>query len=60
MKTKFKKGQIIGAIQRGMGLDEALITRIDDKYYYCRIINGTAKIPIVAEVNYQIVPKTYL
>ena len=60
MKTKFKKGQTIGAITRGLGLEEATITRVDDKYYYCRIVNGTAMIPIVAEINYKIVPKTYL
>ena len=60
METKFKVGQTIGAIERGMGLEEATITRIDDKYYYCRIVNGFAKLPIVAEVNYKEVSKTYL
>jgi hypothetical protein len=58
--SKFKKGDTIGAITKGRGLSEALIQRVDEKYYYCKVVNGTAMIPIVAEENYQKVPKVWL
>ena len=52
--AKFEIGQTIEAIEKGCGLERATIYMIDEKYYYCRIMCGTAKIPIIAEDNYRV------
>ena len=52
-QRKFKVGQTIGAIDSFCGFEKATIYRIDDKYYYCKIMNGTVTIPIASvESNY--------
>ena len=54
-KNKFKVGQTICAIDSFHGFEKATVMRIDDKYYHCKIMNGTATIPIASvESNYKI------
>ena len=59
---KFKKGDIIGTTEPGRGFEEATVlgTFISNEkktkgreMYLLKIINGTATIPIGAEVNYE-------
>ena len=52
--AKFKAGQTIEAIERGMGFEKAAIYHVDDRFYYCKIMCGKAKIPIIAENNYKV------
>ena len=52
-KRKFKVGQTIAAIDSFHGFEKATIYKIDDKYYHCKIMCGTATIPISSvESNY--------
>ena len=55
---KFKVGDKISPIEVGKGFENAtVIGRIRQngkRYYSLKIVNGTATIPISAEVNYKI------
>ena len=62
--SKFKKNDVIEAIEPGKGLERAVVLNVyvaekgkrkGQEMYYLRIINGTATIPVSAEVNYQLV-----
>ena len=68
--SKFKEGDIIEAIERGMGFEQATVlgTYMEKKgrhkgeeMYRLKIPNGTATQPVEAEVNYRICknPKNY-
>lgn len=54
METKFNIGDHITAIEFSKGIESAVVTGIDDKYYYLKILRGTGIIPISAQVNYQL------
>ena len=57
-KRKFKPGQTIEAIDSFHGFEKATVLKTDDKYYYCKIMNGTCTIPITSvESNYRLVKK---
>lgn len=51
--AKFKVGDIISNTINSGALSYAEIYAMDDKYYYCRILRGTAQIPIAAESTYE-------
>lgn len=53
-KVKFKVGDIIGPVVPNMGVEDAIIIRVDDKHYYLKILCGTAIIPIKAQANYKL------
>jgi len=64
--SKFKKGDAIGTIEPGRGFERAVVLNIytaqkgrnkGQKMYLLKIINGTATIPIGAEVNYRLIKK---
>ena len=60
-ETKFKVGDCITHDIDRPGLDEAVIYRVDDNNYYCRIICGKAIIPHTVEDNYKLKNKaTYV
>ena len=54
---RFSKGDTITATEVGKGLEKATVTGVIEKngkqYYTLKIMNGTATIPISAEVNYK-------
>ena len=56
---KFKKGDKITAIQKGMGLEDAVVTgtlkQNGKQYYKLKIPCGTALLPTCAEPNYKII-----
>ena len=58
MSTKFKKGDRITAIERGMGLDDAIITGVVEynkkQCYKVNIPCGFAYVPIDSECNYKL------
>lgn len=63
---KFKRGQVIGTIETGKGFEEATVLSVftskgkktqGKQMYLLKIINGTATIPVSAEVNYQLKKK---
>jgi hypothetical protein len=55
---KFKQGDVITAIYKGRGLEEATVMGVIEKegkqYYSLKIVRGTALLPVVAEDNYKI------
>ena len=55
---KFEVGDNIVVDEYGRGFDMATVTGVIEKkgkqYYTLKIMNGTATIPISAEVNYKI------
>lgn len=51
--AKFKVGDIIRNTLNEGALSYAEIYAIDDKYYHCKILRGTAMIPISAESTYE-------
>lgn len=53
-KVKFKVGDIIGPVVPNMGVEEAVVTRVDGRNYYLKILCGTAIIPIKAQRNYKL------
>lgn len=62
--SKFKRGDTIESIERGKGFERATVLSVytaekgirkDQKMYYLKIVNGTATVPVSAEVNYQLV-----
>ena len=62
--AKFKHGQVIEAIERGRGFGRATVlytfTSQEKRYkgremYMLKIMNGTATIPVEAEVCYKVV-----
>lgn len=64
MKPKFKRGDVIGATELGRGFEKAYVlgvfTGTKGRYkgkelYQLKIINGTATIPVSAEVNYELI-----
>ena len=61
---QFKKGDVITAIERGMGFEEATvesIVELNGKHFYkLKIMCGTATIPESAERNYKLVKKKKL
>ena len=63
---KFKRGQVIGTIEVGKGFEEATVLSVftsqekktkGRQMYLLKIMNGTATIPVSAEVNYQLKKK---
>lgn len=63
---KFKRGQVIGTIEPGKGFEEATVLSVftskekktkGRQMYLLKIINGTATVPVSAEVNYQLKKK---
>lgn len=58
---KFKPGDIIAAIERGLGLEEATVTAIVEynkkKCYKVDIPCGYAYVPVDSEVNYKLKDK---
>jgi hypothetical protein len=54
---KFKKGDTITRMEYCSGFEKATVLDIfEDKgrqYYKLKILNGTATMPVVAEVNYE-------
>lgn len=58
---KFNKGDTITPAEYYHGFENATVLDIlnegDRKYYKLKIINGTATIPVSAEVNYKLVEK---
>lgn len=53
-EPKFKPGDHIVPNEYHRGLDHAIVTRVDDKNYYLKILCGTGIIPISAQVNYKL------
>lgn len=53
-EPKFKVGDLIIHKKGYRGLDKAVVTRVDDKNYYLKILCGTAVLPIGAQVNYKL------
>lgn len=53
-KAKFNVGDIIVSKEGYRGLEKAIVTRIDEKNYYLKILCGTAILPIGAQVNYKL------
>ena len=62
--AKFKIGDKIEAVSYGIGFDKATVLGIiisqekrtkGKKMYYLKIMNGTATVPISAEINYRLV-----
>ena len=55
---RFKEGDRITAIHKGMGLEDAVVTgtltQKGKEYYRLKIPCGTALLPVCAEVNYKI------
>jgi RNA polymerase-interacting CarD/CdnL/TRCF family regulator len=55
---KFKQGDHIVVSEYGNGFDWAIVTGVIEQkgrqYYTLKIMNGTATIPVSAEVNYKI------
>ena len=54
MEPKFKVGDHIVPIDIHKGVEQAVVTKIDDKNYYLKIMCGTAIIPIGAQINYKL------
>ena len=54
---KFKVGDVLTVTEYGRGFDMATVTGVIEKkgkqYYTLKIMNGTATIPLSAEVNYK-------
>ena len=61
LNMKFEKGDIITVTEFGKGFDMATVTGIVEQsgkqYYSLKIMNGTATIPVSAEVNYELFEK---
>ena len=66
MKHKFKAGDTIGAIELGRGFEKAYVLGIftgtkgrykGKELYQLKITNGTATVPVSAEVNYELIKK---
>lgn len=64
--SKFKKGDVISAIDFGRGFNEATVLNIftetkgvgkGRECYLLKIMNGTATVPVASEVCYQLVKK---
>ena len=53
-KPKFKKGDYITPVELYKGFEDAIVTDVDDEYYYLKIPNGKATMKIGAEVNYEL------
>ena len=55
---KFKKGDILTAVEYGLGFEKAAVigtvVQNGKQYYSLKIMNGTATIPVSAESNYKI------
>ena len=58
---KFKKGDVITAVERGLGLEEATVTDIvkynKKQCYKVDIPCGYAYVPVDSEVNYKLKDK---
>ena len=56
MERKYKIGDKLRPQMGFSGFDEATVYEIDDKFYYCKIICGTASIPIkTLEETYELI-----
>lgn len=62
--SKFKSGDVIGAIEMGKGFEKATVIttfletkgkRKGQKMYLLKILNGTATMSVNAEVNYELI-----
>jgi len=55
---KFKKGDKIVVDEYGRGFERATVAGVIEQngkqYYTLKIVNGTATIPVSAEVNYKL------
>lgn len=55
---KFNKGDVITVAEYGRGFEEATVTGVIEQngkqYYTLKIMNGTATIPVSAEINYKL------
>jgi hypothetical protein len=55
---KFKKGDVLTIAEFGRGFDKATVTGVikqnGKQYYTLKIMNGTATIPVSAEINYKL------
>ena len=55
---KFKQGDKITVTEYGNGFERATVTGVTEQkgrqYYILKIMNGTATIPVSAEINYKI------
>lgn len=54
MEAKFKVGDHIVPKYPNRGLNKAIVTRVDDKNYYLKILCGTAVLPRGAQVSYKL------
>lgn len=54
IKPKFNVGDIIVPIEPNNSLERAIVTRIDRKNYYLKIMHGVAIIPIGSQVIYKL------
>ena len=56
---KFNVGDRITAIQKGMGLEDAVVLgtleQENKQYYRLKIPCGTALLPVCAEINYKLI-----
>lgn len=53
-ELKFKVGDTIVPIIPRKGVEKGVVTRVDDKNYYLRIMRGTAILPIGSQVMYKL------
>lgn len=53
-KAIFKVGDKIVPKELHRGVENATITRVDDKNYYCKILCGTAILPISSQDCYKL------
>lgn len=54
MEAKFKVGDHIVPKYPNRGLNKAIVTRVDDKNYYLKILRDTAVLPRGAQVSYKL------
>ena len=54
MEPKFSVGDTIVSNEGYRGLDKAVVTRIDERNYYLKILCGTAVLPISSQVMYKL------
>lgn len=53
-KATFKIGDVIVPKEYHKGIEKATVSKVDDKNYYLKILNGTAIIPITSQTNYKL------
>lgn len=58
VKPIFKVGDHVEPIREGLGFYNAVVDRIDNKYYYLRIPTGKVILPISSQEVYKLTDKT--